>query len=235
MSFFSKRSSVKTIALSLGLLTMLAINHYQRYLSFDNTPDTGFVLPGLYALLVFAIFFFFLRQLICYPKNCILKTDAQILLCGIGYVCLFLSFLVFIRNHTAGVKWIFFILFILWVGDSAAYCVGKIIGRRKLWPAVSPNKTREGAIGGVMASLLAGFVCKAFFLPELPGVHCFFLTLAIALSGQLGDLCESSLKRIRGVKDTGSLFPGHGGILDRIDSLLLASPVAYYYIVLLLH
>jgi phosphatidate cytidylyltransferase len=173
-------------------------------------------------------------QLIHYPKNSMLRTDLTVVLFGIGYVCLFLACLVFLRDQAGGVKWIFFILFVLWLGDSGAYCVGKAIGRRKLLPAISPNKTVEGAVGGLLASLLTGFACKTIFLSELPGVHCFLLTLAIALAGQVGDLCESTFKRERGVKDSGNLLPGHGGILDRIDSLLFAAPVAYYYKVLLL-
>ena len=234
MSFSPKRGFRKVLALSLGLLTLVIINYYLNYLTFDYTRGMNFLLPGFYALITSTIFIFSLRQLIHYPKNSIFRTELHGVIFGIGYICLFLSFLVFIRDHTAGVQWIFFILCILWLGDSGAYFVGKAIGRRKLSPAISPNKTVEGAAGGVVASLLAGFACKSIFLPELPAVHCFFLTLVIALAGQLGDLCESSFKRIRGVKDSGTLLPGHGGILDRIDSLLFAAPVAYYYKVLLL-
>jgi phosphatidate cytidylyltransferase len=234
MGFSPKRRFVKVLSLCLGLLTLVVINYYQNYITFGYTRGMNFLLPGFYALITSTICILSLMQLIHYPKNSILRTELHGVLFGIGYICLFLSFLLFIRGHTAGVQWIFFILCILWLGDSGAYFVGKAIGRRKLLPAISPNKTVEGAAGGIVASLLTGFACKSIFLPELPGVHCFFLTLAIALAGQLGDLCESSFKRIRGVKDSGTLLPGHGGMLDRIDSLLFAAPVAYYYKVLLL-
>jgi phosphatidate cytidylyltransferase len=234
MSFSSDRRFMKAFSLCLGLMTLAAINYYQDYLIFDYTPEINFLAPASYALIVATIFIFSLIQLIRYPKSIIVRNDFFVLLFGIGYVCLFLSFLLFIRSQAGGVQWIFFILFVLWMGDSGAYCVGTLIGRRKLLPAVSPNKTVEGAIGGLLASLLTGFACKTIFLPELAGVHCFFLTLAIALAGQAGDLSESTLKRLQGVKDSGNLLPGHGGILDRIDSLLFAAPVAYYYKVFLL-
>ena len=234
MSFSADRRFMKALSLCFGLVTLAAINYYQDYLTFDYTGEISFLAPASYAVIVVTIFIFSLMQLIDYPKNSILRTDLLVVFFGIGYVCLFLSCLLFLRDQRGGVQWIFFVLFVLWLGDSGAYCVGKAIGRRKLLPAISPNKTVEGAVGGLLASLLAGFACKAIFLSELAGVHCFFLTLAIALSGQVGDLCESTFKRLRGVKDSGTFLPGHGGILDRIDSLLFAAPVAYYYKVLLL-
>jgi len=225
---------MKTLSLFLGLVTLVAINYYLDYLTFDFTRGINFLVPASYALIVVVIFIFSLIQLMHYPKNSILRTDLRVVFFGIGYVCLFLSCLLFLRHQADGVQWFFYVLFVLWLGDSGAYCVGKAIGRRKLLPAISPNKTVEGAVGGLLASMLTGFACKTIFLPELAGVHCFFITLAIALSGQVGDLCESAFKRLRGVKDSGTFLPGHGGILDRIDSLLFAAPVAYYYKVLLL-
>jgi phosphatidate cytidylyltransferase len=233
MSLSLNRGFMKAFSLCLGLLTLLAI-HYYHDLTFDYTGEMIFVVPAVYALIAATIFIISIIQLMHYPKNSILRTDFLVVLFGIGYVCLFLSYLVFIRSQAGGIKWIFFILFVLWMGDSGAYFVGKATGRRKLLPAISPNKTVEGAVGGLGASLLTGFACNSIFLPELAAVHCFALTLSIAVAGQVGDLCESTFKRIRGVKDSGNLLPGHGGILDRIDSLLFAAPVAYYYKVLLL-
>jgi phosphatidate cytidylyltransferase len=234
MSFFPKRSFIKVFSVCLGLLTILAIDHYDNHLTFDYTREMNFFVPLSYASITFTIFIFSIIELIQFPKKIILRTDLLVVIFGIGYVCLFLSYLVFIRNQAGGVKWIFFILFVLWLGDSGAYFVGNVMGRRKLLPAISPNKTVEGALGGLVASLLTGFACKFIFLSELAGVHCFLLTLAIALVGQIGDLCESTFKREWGIKDSGNLLPGHGGVLDRIDSLLFAAPVAYYYKVLLL-
>jgi phosphatidate cytidylyltransferase len=234
MTLSADRRLMKALSLSFGLVTITAINYCQDYLTFDYTGETIFLAPASYAAIVLTIFIFSLKQLRDYPENSILRTDLLVVFFGIGYVCLFLSCLLFLRDQRGGIPWIFFVLFVLWLGDSGAYCVGKAIGRHKLLPAISPNKTVEGAVGGLLTSLLAGFACKATFLTELAGVHCFLLTLAIALSGQVGDLCESTFKRLRGVKDSGTFLPGHGGILDRIDSLLFAAPVAYYYKVLLL-
>jgi len=234
MSFSVDRRFMKALSLSFGLFTLVAINYFLEYLGFDLTREMHFFFPALYAGTVATTFILSLIQLIIYPKNSILSTDLRVSFFGIGYVCLFLSCLLFLRNHAGGVEWIFFVLFVLWLGDSGAYCFGKAFGQRKLLPAISPNKTVEGAVGGLLTSILTGFVCKTIFLPELAGVQCFFITLAIALSGQVGDLCESTFKRLRGVKDSGTFLPGHGGILDRIDSLLFAAPVAYYYKILLL-
>jgi phosphatidate cytidylyltransferase len=148
---------------------------------------------------------------------------------GIVYICIALSFLVLVRNCSDGIQWIFFILLILWVGDTGAYIVGSIIGRTKLYPAVSPNKTIEGALAGLIFSLVSGLACKMVFLPDISMFHCILLTACISLLGQLGDLCESVFKREQGLKDSGNILPGHGGMLDRIDSLLFAAPFLYYY------
>lgn len=117
-----------------------------------------------------------------------------------------------------------------WGGDTAAYYVGKGWGRYKLYPAVSPGKTREGAVAGLAGTLVAMALVRALALPDLPMAHVAALGVLAAALGQLGDLCESLLKRGAGVKDSGSLLPGHGGLLDRLDSLLFVAPVVYYYL-----
>ncbi len=148
---------------------------------------------------------------------------------GIVYIPFLLCFLVLIRRDPRGMIWIFLILAIIFAGDISAYYFGSYLGRHKLNPAVSPGKTIEGAIGGLVGNLLAGCVVVYFFLPELswaPAVL-FFLTAGIA--GQVGDLFESEFKRTSRIKDSGGILPGHGGFLDRIDALLFASPVAYLF------
>jgi phosphatidate cytidylyltransferase len=115
-------------------------------------------------------------------------------------------------------------------GDTAAYYAGKAWGRRKLYPSVSPGKTWEGAAAGVLGTLLGVAVFRAWLVPDLAWGHVVALGLVAALVGQLGDLCESLLKRGVGVKDSGGLLPGHGGLLDRLDSLLFVAPVVYYYV-----
>ncbi|MFH2220377.1 MAG: phosphatidate cytidylyltransferase [Pseudomonadota bacterium] len=148
---------------------------------------------------------------------------------GMVYVPLSLSFLVAIRNGTDGVIWIFFLLVVIFAGDIGAYYVGTLLGRHKLAPSISPGKTIEGSAGGIAANIGAGTLFTSLFLPALPwGVSMiFFVVLGVA--GQAGDLFESKLKRAGNIKDSGGILPGHGGILDRIDALLFAAPLAYVF------
>ncbi len=116
---------------------------------------------------------------------------------------------------------------IIAVGDSAAYYGGRMFGRHALAPKISPKKTVEGAIVGLVASMLTGGIAGVFFLGE-PWLSITLISGAAAMIGQIGDLAESAMKRSAGVKDSSSLLPGHGGILDRLDSVLFAAPVFYW-------
>lgn len=148
---------------------------------------------------------------------------------GIIYIPLFLSYIVLIRNKDNGVLWIFLLLTVVFMGDTGAYYLGSYFGRHKLCPAVSPNKTIEGALGGLAASLGSGALIKTFFLPLLPWGLSLLFFLSIGMAGQVGDLFESQIKRVAHIKDSGAILPGHGGVLDRIDALLFAAPVAYIF------
>ncbi|HET8644277.1 MAG TPA: phosphatidate cytidylyltransferase [Vicinamibacteria bacterium] len=121
------------------------------------------------------------------------------------------------------------LLAIIMVADSAAYFAGRALGRRKLAPSISPGKTWEGALAGLLGGVLGALAVRALALPALPPLHAALLGVAVAVMGMAGDLAESLLKRWAGVKDSGSVFPGHGGMLDRLDSLLFGAPVLYYY------
>ncbi len=133
------------------------------------------------------------------------------------------------KGEETGSDLVFLLFFVVWGSDTAAYYVGTAFGRRPLAPRVSPKKTVEGAVGGVLGALVAAFVARAWFMHRLGVADCLFLGLALGTIGILGDLVESMLKRGAGLKDSASLVPGHGGILDRMDSLLYAGPVLYYY------
>jgi phosphatidate cytidylyltransferase len=151
---------------------------------------------------------------------------------GILYVGWLLGHLVALRGLDDGRNWVFFILFVTWASDTFAFFVGRRFGRHKLAPSISPGKTWEGAAGGVGAAVIMSIL---FFTPtpfRLPLISWQAIPLAVLVSifGQLGDLVESLLKRNMGVKDSGSLMPGHGGVLDRIDSLVFASVVVYYVV-----
>ncbi len=150
---------------------------------------------------------------------------------GILYIGWLLSHLVALRGLDDGRNWVLFVLFATWVSDTAAFFIGRRFGRHKLAPNISPGKTWEGAIGGLCGAIIVSIL---FFTPtpfQLPLTYRQAIPLGILISvlGQLGDLAESLLKRNLEVKDSGNLMPGHGGILDRIDSLLFASTVVYYY------
>jgi phosphatidate cytidylyltransferase len=119
---------------------------------------------------------------------------------------------------------------VIWSGDSFAYFAGKSLGRHKLAPVVSPNKTWEGAVAGFLFSIIAALACKATFLHGLSWMDATALGALIGVVGQIGDLCESIVKRAVKVKDSGAILPGHGGMLDRVDSLLFGAPAMYYYL-----
>jgi phosphatidate cytidylyltransferase len=148
---------------------------------------------------------------------------------GMVYIPVLIANLIHIRNTDAGILWIFFLLAIVFAGDIGAYYAGSYLGRHKLCPSVSPKKTIEGSIGGLCANLLIGGTIKAIFLSSLSWTACMVMFLLIGAAGQIGDLYESALKRSVQIKDSGTLLPGHGGILDRIDALLFASPVAFIF------
>ena len=123
------------------------------------------------------------------------------------------------------------LLAIVMSADTAAFFVGSALGRRKLAPAISPGKTVEGLVGGLVGGVLGALAVRWAGLRSLPADHAVWLGLGAAALGTAGDLAESLVKRWAGVKDSGALFPGHGGMLDRLDSLLFAAPVLYYYFV----
>jgi phosphatidate cytidylyltransferase len=126
---------------------------------------------------------------------------------------------------------VLFVLVVVWAGDTGAYFAGRFLGKHKLYPAVSPKKTREGALGGLVGSFAAGAAMKVFRLDEVFNWYdVAILTLVGGARAQIGDLAESLLKRSVGVKDSGSLLPGHGGILDRIDAVLFFAPFVHAYI-----
>ncbi|MCC6314519.1 MAG: phosphatidate cytidylyltransferase [Thermomicrobiales bacterium] len=126
-----------------------------------------------------------------------------------------------------GLAWVLLVLLTIWVADSAAYLVGRSFGRRPLAPLISPKKTIEGSLGGLLGAVIVAAACwRAFglgpdLLPAIP------IGLALGIAGQIGDLCESALKRAASIKDSGNLIPGHGGMLDRVDALLFAFPVGW--------
>lgn len=154
--------------------------------------------------------------------------NLQKFLIGLFYIgggCIFLTMIPYQQNNFA--KFLIMGIFILiWVNDSFAYLVGKTFGKNKLFPSVSPKKTWEGTIGGLVFALVAAYFLSKYET-NINLTQWFILAIVIVITGSLGDLIESKFKRAAGVKDSGAILPGHGGMLDRLDSLIFAAPFAY--------
>jgi phosphatidate cytidylyltransferase len=153
--------------------------------------------------------------------------SASVTVFAVLYPGVLLGYLVGLRTAGMGRELVFFLITVIWVSDTAAYYLGSALGHHPLAPRVSPGKTMEGAIAGILGAAAAAAACRYLFLPEL-GPMAPLLGAGLGVVGIVGDLGESVLKRGAGVKDTAGLLPGHGGMLDRIDSLLLAAPLFYY-------
>ena len=236
-------------ALLISLVCLLSLREYFQIIFSNNSPGifpplvilgytTGLSIiwaaysdSAAFILVIITLNFllcgFFLLQRYKTDPSIVEAVAMQIQ--GTVYIPVLIACLIRIRNTDAGIPWIFFLLAIVFAGDIGAYYAGSYLGRHKLCPSVSPNKTIEGSIGGLCANLLVGGIIKAMFLPSLPWTASMVMFLLIGTAGQIGDLYESALKRSARIKDSGTLLPGHGGMLDRIDALLFASPVAFIF------
>jgi len=131
--------------------------------------------------------------------------------------------------HELGPKLVYFLVLVVWLGDTGAYYVGRKFGRHKMSPLISPKKTIEGGIGGLLMSIITALVIRFTFFQEMPLVHAIIAGALLSISGMIGDLAESMWKRSAEVKDSGTLLPGHGGFLDRFDSVFFTAPILYTY------
>ena len=188
---------------------------------------SGFALVGLGALTMAGFAFYLLRGPL--PKA---PTRVAFLVGGVLYCGLLLSTASGLRLREDGIGWILLALSVTWLNDTGAYAAGRAFGRHKLYPAVSPGKTWEGLAGGTLASVAGAVLVKLVFMPRLGWVDCAAVGLCCSALGPLGDLSESMLKRAYGVKDSGKIIPGHGGLLDRVDALLFNLPFVWLYALL---
>jgi len=215
-----------------GLLFHVPLSWKWRFFSFA----AGLFLPfGTYLWgitgLNFALFVSFFAALclmmISSPLDCDEIRRIALLSFAWLYLPYLISFALLIGGAPQGRFWILFLLAVIVAGDVGAYHTGLRIGRHKLYRTVSPMKTIGGAIGGLFLSIVAGSIIGLIFLRNVPLARLFFFSLTIAASGQVGDLIESMIKRNSGKKDSSGLLPGHGGLLDRLDSLTFAFPVLW--------
>jgi phosphatidate cytidylyltransferase len=183
------------------------------------------VLP---CLVLVVISYFIICVLVGYRDNVIKVVWVRFF--GVIYVALLFSHFISLRQIPHGNKWLLFALAIVWAGDTGAYYGGRAFGKKKLSPVISPNKTVEGAIAGLVASMCAGLILVRLFglNADISIILTLLLSLIAGVAGIFGDLTESYIKRWAGVKDSGRLIPGHGGLLDRVDSVLFSVPVVFY-------
>jgi phosphatidate cytidylyltransferase len=213
-----KRMGINAWFLSSGLFSL-------TWLLLIFRRDTEWMLPAIILWLLFALGKMALR----YPK--IHFSELGYNFFAPIYTVVLFSHLYLIRGLEKGIAWTFLTFILVWATDTFAYLIGRALGRHPLAPLVSPKKTIEGSIGGLFFCVLSAFI--AWKLIGGPPLNYYLgLSLIVGTSAQIGDLFESALKRSVNIKDSGNLIPGHGGILDRFDSLLFVVPLVYYWAVL---
>ena len=188
----------------------------------------GKVIFPFFVLILFCLSFLFMITSDDLPSTI---SKMGVMLLGILYVAYLLSHVSFIGNLGRGQTWVLFLITTIWVADILAFWVGSWLGRHKLYPKISPKKTVEGLAGAVLGSVLVALIFRGLFIPHLDLSIAMVMGILLGILGQLGDLTESMLKRSAQVKDSGTLFPGHGGMLDRLDSFLFTAPFLYYVLV----
>lgn len=194
--------------------------------------DLSVELGVFVALLVIPASYVFSRQR---PLEDSLPSSAIAVL-ATTYVGMLGGSLIRLRNDfPEGSKLVFFLLLVVWLGDSGAYYVGKTLGKHKMSPRISPKKTVEGGIGGIVASIITALVIHFTFFKTFPLIHAVIAGVILSIAGMIGDLAESMWKRSAAVKDSGTLIPGHGGFLDRFDSIFFTAPILYCYWTLIVH
>jgi len=183
---------------------------------------------GLVSSLFLAFFLLILLTVIIFPA----LENSMKFVChqwfGIFYIGFCGAHLILLRSFSDGIYWLMVLTAVTVCSDTAAYYVGRMLGKAKLYPALSPGKTRAGAIGGILGGTVGGVVMSALIFQNGNLVLIGLLCLTLSIIGIIGDLIESLIKRIAGVKDSGQILPGHGGFLDRCDSIILTAPVLYY-------
>ena len=216
MCLEQKEIKIKPVAIVIGCIPFIAALSKQP----DVVFASFFISLFASALLLFTIYQDLDNGFLLLAKLC----------CGIAFISLGAAHLPLLMAPPHGVAWLTILTIITIASDTGAYYAGSTFGKNKLCPAISPNKTVEGLLGGMAASLVLAVLVGAFLLPWVSIIKMASATILVSLIGVGGDLIESIIKRSCRVKDSGSILPGHGGVFDRIDSLLTAAPAMYYLI-----
>ena len=171
---------------------------------------------------------FILFSITVISKNKVTLDQIALTFIGVFYVGFGFSKMIEVRLIDHGFIWCILAFCAIWASDIGAYFAGRAFGKHKLWPLISPNKTIEGAIGGILSSIIIGGLFSFIFSDIVNLITGLLIGLVAAIAGQMGDLVQSAYKRIRGIKDIGKLLPGHGGILDRCDSWIIVFPILVF-------
>jgi phosphatidate cytidylyltransferase len=207
----------KRLDVMLGFVAVIMITLPQLPFNWEMPSTTTVIWLLMFVMLCGTVF----------SKNRIQLEHVSILLLGVIYVGAGFHYMALTRELPHGIFWSVLTFACIWASDAGAYFVGKAIGRTKLWPAISPNKTVEGALGGLVLAVIIGLIFAFFFPDWLTYGQATVIGLTAAVAGQLGDLIQSAYKRFRDVKDSGQILPGHGGVLDRTDSWLIVFPLVH--------
>ena len=214
------KGGVRMMGIGLGLLVSIAISY--------GSAEIVYPLLAFLLLILFVLFMGTSEDLLSATSS------AGVAFLGIFYIGFLLSHVSLIRQLTNGTRWVLFLIATVWAGDIFAFLCGSLFGKHKLYPKISPNKTYEGLAGAILGSALAALVFTSLFIPGSGRGFSILLGVSMGILGQFGDFTESMLKRSAQVKDSGSLIPGHGGMLDRLDSFLFSAPFLYYSLLYLL-
>lgn len=209
--------SVQGILSLLIMFILLMPNDWEaKVLEVTSYSKIEFLFLGAILLLIYTVLI----------KNKFTFDDVGFVIISVLYVGLGFHYL--IETRIEGLEYVIYALVIVWTTDSGAYFVGRKLGKNKLWPEISPNKTIEGFVGGIVTAIVIAILFQLIVGIETTYVTLIIVTIIASIFGQMGDLVESAIKRHYDVKDSGKILPGHGGILDRFDSLLFVLPLLHF-------
>ena len=223
------RLSITTYIFSAAIL-FLVFSHFLNYLNIVNFTSVLFMVVYVYIFIIFAFTMF--------SKGSIKFSQATELIALVLYVLIGFLAIVLLRHIVPAGKYIYLLVFIgAWMTDTGAYFIGVFFGKHKLIPEVSPKKTVEGALGGILGCvvgyLIFALILNAFFEVKVNYIVLILLAIIISVISQCGDLIASYVKRDKGIKDYGAIFPGHGGMMDRFDSIIAVAPIILSIVLLL--